>query len=74
MTDQKPSEPKQLTFLTLLSSVMSAFIGVQSNANRERDFSTGKLSHFIFIGIIFGLIFILTIVGVVKLVMNLSGA
>jgi hypothetical protein len=64
----------QITFGQLLLSTLSAFIGVQSNANRERDFKYGKISHFIIIGLLFGLVFILTLVGVVKIVMSVSGA
>ncbi len=67
-------EKIQITFGQLLLSTLSAFIGVQSNANRERDFKHGKISHFILIGLIFGLVFIFTIIGVVKIVMSLSGA
>ena len=69
MADKKSPDSQHLSFFALFTSVMSAFIGVQSNANRERDFSKGKPSHFIFIGLFFGLAFILTLVGVVKLVM-----
>jgi hypothetical protein len=65
-------EKIQVTFWQLLLSTLSAFIGVQSNANRERDFKYGKVSHFIFIGLLFGLVFILTIVTVVKIVMSVS--
>jgi hypothetical protein len=64
----------QITFRQLLMSTLSAFIGVQSNANRERDFKYGKVSHFIAIGLLFGLVFIATIVGVVKIVMRAVGA
>ncbi|RLA16068.1 MAG: hypothetical protein DRQ59_00035 [Gammaproteobacteria bacterium] len=53
---------------------MSAFIGVQSNANRERDFTHGKISHFIAIGLLFGLVFVCTIVGVVQIVMHVTGS
>ena len=67
-------EKLQITFGQLLLSAMSAFIGVQSNANRERDFKHGKISHFILIGLLFGLVFIFTIVGVVNIVLNLAGA
>jgi hypothetical protein len=74
---KKPAENSdenyQISFGQLLLSTLSAFIGVQSNANRERDFKHGKISHFIFIGLLFGLVFILTIVAVVNLVMSLSG-
>lgn len=66
-------ENYKITFAQLLLSTLSAFIGVQSNANRERDFKYGKISHFIIIGLLLGLVFIFTIVGVVKIVMSLSG-
>lgn len=64
----------QLSFWQLLKSTLSAFIGVQSNANRERDFKHGKVSHFIWMGLLFGLIFVLTLVGVVQLVLYFSGS
>jgi len=64
----------QISFLQLLKSTMSAFIGVQSNANRERDFKHGKISHFIGIGLLFGLLFICTIVGVVPIVIHTTGS
>ena len=63
-----------ITFWQLLQSTMSAFIGVQSNANRERDFKHGKVSHFILIGLLFGLVFVGTLVGVVQIVMKVSGS
>ena len=67
-------EKIRITFGQLLLSTFSAFIGIQSNANRERDFKHGKISHFILIGLLFGLVFIFTIVGVVNIVLNLAGA
>jgi uncharacterized membrane protein len=67
-------EKIRITFAQLLLSTFSAFIGIQSNVNRERDFKHGKISHFILIGLLFGLVFIFTIVGVVNIVLNLAGA
>lgn len=64
----------QINFGQLLLSTMSAFIGVQSNANRERDFKYGKISHFIAIGLLFGLVFVSTIIGVVRVVMSITGS
>ena len=61
-----------LSFWELVKSTSSAFLGVQSNANRERDFKRGKLSHFIWMGLLFGLVFVLSLVGVVQLVMHFS--
>jgi hypothetical protein len=69
--DSKPL--RDLSFWELLKSTSSAFLGVQSNANRERDFSRGKISHFIWMGLLFGLVFVLTLVGVVQLVMHFTG-
>jgi len=65
-------EDIQITFWQLLLSTLSAFIGVQSNVNRERDFRYGKISHFILIGLLFGLVFVFTLVTVVKFVMSVS--
>jgi hypothetical protein len=69
---QEEQNDRQLSFIELVKSVLMAFLGVQSNTNRERDFSKGKLSHFIAIGLMLGLMFILIIVSVVTLVINLS--
>ena len=62
-----------INFWQLLLSTLSAFIGVQSNANRVRDFKHGKISHFIAIGILFGITFVLTIITVVKIVIASVG-
>ena len=73
-SDQESTQaPNQLTFWELVKSTFSAFLGVQSDANRERDFSRGKLSHFIWMGLLFGLLFVLTLVGIVQLVLHLTG-
>ena len=69
----EPQEPVRLTFWQLAKSTLSAFIGVQSNANRERDFEHGRVSQFIWMGLLFGVIFVLTLVGVVQLVMHFAG-
>ena len=66
-------EERRLSFWQLFRSTLSAFIGVQSNANRERDFKHGKVSHFIWMGLLFGLVFVLTLVGVVQLVLHFAG-
>ena len=72
-SDEKEAETEaHLTFWELMKSTFSAFLGVQSNANRERDFKRGKLSHFIWMGLLFGLLFVLTLVGVVQLVLHFA--
>ncbi len=67
-------ENTRISFWQLLLSTAAAFIGVQSNANRERDFKHGKISHFIGIGLLFGLVFVCTIVGVVQIAMLVTGS
>jgi len=54
------------------TSVAAAFFGVQNESNRKRDFSQGKLSHFIFVGIICVLIFIAALVAIVSIVIPSS--
>jgi len=66
-------EKKPLTLWEMLQSVLSAAIGVQSGKNRSRDFSRGKPSHFIILGVLFTAVFVLVIFGVVKLVLHLAG-
>ena len=68
------NDAEQIGFAQLLKSVFAAFFGVQSNANRERDFKHGKMSHFIAIGLLFGLVFVVSIVLVVQLVLHLAGS
>lgn len=56
-----------------IGSVLAAAFGVQSGKNRERDFKHGKAIHFIIAGVAFVALFILVIVGVVKLVLRHAG-
>lgn len=69
-TQQETEELPQLTFLQMLGSTLSAALGVQSQRNRERDFSRGKAGHFILMGIGFTAAFVVTMVLVVKLVLS----
>jgi hypothetical protein len=66
-------ENKPLTLWEMLQSVLSAALGVQSGKNRSRDFSRGKPSHFIILGVLFTAVFVLVIFGVVKLVLHFAG-
>jgi len=60
---------KDTSLINTFKSVASAFFGVQSNKNRERDFSEGKLSHFIIVGLIGVVLFIAILITIVTLVM-----
>lgn len=74
MSEQdKKNDDKPLTLWEMLQSILAAAIGVQSGKKRSRDFSRGKPSHFIILGVAFTLVFVLMIIAVVKLVLHLAG-
>lgn len=51
---------------------MAAGLGVQSQANRERDFKRGKAWQYVVAGLLATLVFILSVFGVVQLVLGLT--
>lgn len=63
-------EKKPLSFLDILGSTFAAAVGVQSKANKKRDFSQGRPTQFIFSGIIFAAIFVVSVVAVVRTVLS----
>lgn len=67
-------EDRTPSFREVLGSVLAGMFGVQSSRNREKDFTHGKASHYIIIGLVMTLVFVLVVWGVVSLVMNLAGA
>lgn len=71
MTEQ--TETRRVSILQVLKSVLASFFGVQSSKNREHDFKHGKPSQYIVVGLILTVIFILTVVAVVRLVLYLAG-
>ncbi|MBL4763886.1 MAG: DUF2970 domain-containing protein [Colwellia sp.] len=54
--------------MNTIKSVAAAFLGVQSNKNRARDFSQGKFSHFVIVGILGVIVFIGVLIAIVTLV------
>ncbi|MFW0753737.1 DUF2970 domain-containing protein [Pseudomonas sp. H11T01] len=64
---------KPPTLWQMLQSVVAAAFGVQSGKNRARDFTHGKPSHFVILGILFTAVFALTLFGIVKLILHLAG-
>ncbi|MEN2398116.1 DUF2970 domain-containing protein [Pseudomonas halotolerans] len=68
-----PVDNKPPTLWQMMHSVLAAAFGVQSGKNRARDFTHGKPSHFVILGIVFTVIFALTLFGIVKLVVHLAG-
>ena len=74
MSDSSPpNDQRPPSLFDVLKSVLAAAFGVQSSEKHQRDFQHGKPSQYIIIGLLFTLVFILLVVGVVRLVMWLAG-
>ena len=74
MEPEDNSEQQVPSLLSVLGSVLASMFGVQSNKKREQDFTHGKPSQYIAIGLLMTVVFILSIWGLVSLVMKLAGA
>lgn len=64
------SDNKKPNLLSVVKSILAAGIGVQSEKNRQHDFENGNPLTFIIGGIIFTLLFIITVATVVGLVLS----
>lgn len=62
--ENAPAE--NVTLLTIIGSVFASFFGVQNNANRKRDFESGKFWHFVVAGLVFLGVFLLAVWGAVQ--------
>ncbi|MES1929582.1 hypothetical protein SADO_10009 [Salinisphaera dokdonensis CL-ES53] len=71
--DKREREGKPPTLWQSWVSVLAAFFGVQSSANRERDFTRGKASHFILLGLLATILLIVLLVGLVKMATSFAG-
>jgi hypothetical protein len=73
MTDDN-SKQKKITPFSFMGSIFAAWFGVQSKANRERDFEQGKFHHFVVGGLVFATLLVLFVLGLVKVVMHFAMA
>jgi hypothetical protein len=73
MTTEKTDNQKKITPFSFMGSIIAAWFGVQTKTNRERDFEQGKFHHFVIGGITFAVLFVLFVVGIVKVVMHFAG-
>lgn len=60
---------KDIPFWKVVLSVIQASFGVQSNRNRERDFTQGKFWAFVVAAVLFTGLFVLTIAFIVSIVL-----
>ncbi len=72
MEKPEPDEPKRMSLLQVVQSVLAAFFGVQSNRNRERDFKQGSAKTFIIAGLVGAVLFIAVVAMVVKVVLGMA--
>ena len=63
-------ELKPLCIWEVPGSTLAAVLGVQSFQNRQRDFTRGKATHFIFAVITFTGLFVVDMSFVVKIVLS----
>ena len=63
------SKHKAPSLLQTIGSVLMAFLGVQSRANRERDFTKGRAGAFIVAGLLMTLLLLFAIYSVVRMVL-----
>ena len=54
------------TVTEVFKSVLAAFIGVQSEENRKKDFEHGSLSTYVIAGLIFTVLFVVAIIFLVS--------
>ena len=67
------NKKRGITPLSFIGSLIAGWFGVQSEANRQRDFEHGKFSHFIIGGIIFAIMLVVMVVIIVQVVMKTAG-
>jgi Protein of unknown function (DUF2970) len=58
------------TIIQTITSILAAFMGVQSHKNRLRDFEQGSLTTYIIAGLIFTVVFVSALVFVVSVVIG----
>ncbi len=72
--EQEEAAPRKtgLSLWQMMGSAIAAGLGVQSSRNRARDFNQGKATHFIAIGVVFTLLFVVGMVFLVRFVLSLA--
>jgi hypothetical protein len=61
------------SLLQVIGSVLMAGLGVQSSKNKERDFKQGNFKSFIIVGLVFTILFVVTVAAVVTTVLDSAG-
>lgn len=67
---QSPKSDAPLPFWKVVTSVLAAVFGVQRKDNAHRDFTQGKLSTFILVGVGVTIFLVATIATIVSVVLS----
>ena len=67
--DSTPDKPKKVRFWSVALSVVAAAFGVQSKTNHSRDFQQRSIWPFIVGGVVFTVLFVVTLIVIVKIVL-----
>lgn len=71
MINKKSKLEQEVVSLTgVIQSILWAMLGVQKAKNHKRDFTKGKASHYIIVGVIMTLIFVMVLLGTVQLALE----
>jgi hypothetical protein len=73
MESGKQDGTRAPSILSVLASVLASMFGVQSSRKREVDFTHGKPSQYVIIGLLVTVVFVLTVWGIVSFVMKVAG-
>ena len=74
MSDQPDQDgDEKLNFWQMLSSTLSAALGVQSHDHRQRDFEKGNAWKFIAMGLGFTVTLVVTIIVIVQAILATTG-
>jgi hypothetical protein len=65
-----PPSPKSATFLQVVEAVFWSFFGVRKGRDMSRDVGTIKPQHVIVVGVLLAALFVLTLVGIVRLIVG----
>ncbi len=66
--NEQVPQKRKLGFWHYIKTSLAAAVGVQSNKNREVDFSQASIVPYVITGVIFTVLFVLTLVFIVSLI------
>jgi len=72
-TREDSADGRRLGIWTVAKSVGAAFFGVQTEANRRRDFAHGRLHHFVLVGLVATAVFVVVLVVLVQTLLAWAG-